>query len=102
MRSRLQREIPIPLPGPAERLQLLEAKLHQDWQLAEDVDLAGYAEVLEGRSGRDINTGIETAAQLAFDDWLEGTLVIGDRQFSSSLWFRGMMSILREIVQWIS
>ncbi|NET40213.1 MAG: ATP-binding protein [Cyanothece sp. SIO1E1] len=81
VRSRLQRQIPIPIPGPEERLQLLKTKLHSEWQLADDVDLATYAEVLTGVTGRDINTGVETAAQLAFDDWVEGALVIRDWHF---------------------
>ncbi len=81
VRSRLQREIFIPLPGFPERLQLLKAKLHDEWALAADVDLTAYAEALTDCTGRDINTGVETAAQLAFDDWVEGRLVICDRHF---------------------
>ncbi len=79
VRSRLQREIAIPLPEVAEIMQLLRAKIHPDWILDRDVDLYAYAQVLVGRSGRDIATGVETAAQLAFDEWTEGSLLVSDR-----------------------
>ncbi len=81
VRSRLQREITIPLPGIPEILQLLRAKIHPDWILAEDVDLNAYARSSLGRSGRDLAAGVETAAQLAFEDWTEGCLRICDRHF---------------------
>ena len=88
MRSRLQREIFIPLPGFEERLQLVKAKLHDEWQLANDVNLVAYAEALANCTGRDINTGIETVAQLAFDEWIDGPLVICDRHFRKAFSFR--------------
>ena len=81
VRSRLQREIAVLLPEAPERLKLLKAKIHSDWQLADDVDLEAYANDLVGKSGRDIATAIETAAQLAFDQWTDGALVISDRHF---------------------
>jgi CHAT domain-containing protein/SpoVK/Ycf46/Vps4 family AAA+-type ATPase len=81
VRSRLHKQIAIPLPLPEARLKLLEAKIHPDWQLAHDVNLKTYAEQLAGQSGRDIAIGIDTAAQLAFDDWTAGPLVLGDRHF---------------------
>lgn len=80
-RSRLQREIAIPLPETNERLSILQAKIHPDWHLDADLDLEFYAELLEGYSGRDLTTGVETAAQLAFDEWEAGALVVGDRHF---------------------
>ncbi|MDJ0743504.1 MAG: AAA family ATPase [Xenococcaceae cyanobacterium MO_167.B27] len=81
VRSRLQREILIPLPGAKEILQLLQVKIHPDWVLDKDVDLNVYAQALVGLSGRDIATAIETSAQLAFDDWTDGLLIIKDRHF---------------------
>ncbi|MEM7594756.1 MAG: AAA family ATPase, partial [Cyanobacteria bacterium P01_A01_bin.83] len=81
VRSRLQKKIAIPLPGIAEIKQMLERKIHPDWILADDVDLSAYTTLLIGRSGRDIATGVETAAQLAFDEWTEGNLVLCDRHF---------------------
>ncbi|MEL6437818.1 MAG: AAA family ATPase [Cyanobacteria bacterium J06621_8] len=81
VRSRLQKKIAIPLPGIAEIEQMLSRKIHPDWVLAEDVDLNVYASYLIGRSGRDVAAGVETAAQLAFDDWTEGKLVLCDRHF---------------------
>ena len=80
-RSRLQREIAIPLPETDERLAILQAKIHPDWQLDTDVDLKLYAESLIGYSGRDLTTGVETAAQLAFDEWEAGALIVRDRHF---------------------
>ncbi|MEM7758448.1 MAG: AAA family ATPase [Cyanobacteria bacterium P01_A01_bin.40] len=81
VRSRLQKKIAIPLPGVAEIEQMLVRKIHPDWILAEDVNLSAYISSLIGRSGRDIATGVETAAQLAFDEWIEGNLVLCDRHF---------------------
>lgn len=81
VRSRLQREISIPLPAAPQRQAILAAKLHPDWQLAEDVNLSAYAELLEGSSGRDLTTGVETAAQLAFEAWESGALVLRDCHF---------------------
>ena len=81
VRSRLQKKIAIALPAIVEIQQMLERKIHPDWVLAEDVDLQAYASYLIGRSGRDIATGVETAAQLAFDEWTEGALVLRDRHF---------------------
>ena len=81
VRSRLQKKIAIPLPGIEEIQQMLNRKIHPDWVLAKDVDLQAYANSLIGRSGRDIATGVETAAQLAFDEWTEGALVLCDRHF---------------------
>ena len=49
--------------------------------LDEDTDLDAYAQVLVRRSGRDIVTGVETAAQLAFDEWTEGSLQVSDRDY---------------------
>ena len=88
--SRLQREIAIPLPGVAEILQLLRTKIHQDWVLDGDIDLPAYAQALVGCSGRDIATGVETVAQLAFDEWTEGSLVVCDRHFRQAF---GLSSI---------
>ncbi|MGK7937709.1 MAG: AAA family ATPase [Xenococcaceae cyanobacterium] len=84
VRSRLQREILIPLPGAAEILQLLRVKIHPDWVLDKDVNLNAYARALVGWSGRNIASGIETAAQLAFDDWTDGLLTIKDRHFQQA------------------
>lgn len=81
VRSRLQKKIAIPLPGKAEIAEMLQRKIHPDWILAEDVDLSAYVNSLSGRSGRDIATGVETAAQLAFDEWTEGSLMLCDRHF---------------------
>ena len=81
VRSRLQKKIPIPLPGTAEIEQIFKRKIHPNWILAEDVDISAYLKFLIGRSGRDIATGIETAAQLAFDDWTEGALVLNNSHF---------------------
>ena len=64
-----------------EILQILRVKIHQDWVLDEDVDLPAYAQVLVGRYSRDIATGVETSAQLAFEEWTEGSLLVGDRHF---------------------
>ncbi len=80
-RSRLQREIAISLPEADQRHAILQAKIHPDWHLQEDVDLRAYAEALAGYSGRDLTTGVETAAQLAFDEWETGPLVVRDRHF---------------------
>ncbi|MEM8673770.1 MAG: hypothetical protein AAGF83_07840 [Cyanobacteria bacterium P01_G01_bin.67] len=71
----------VPLPGIAETQQMLDHTIHPDWVLAGNVNLQAYASYLIGRSGRDIATGVETAAQLAFDEWTEGPLVIHDRHF---------------------
>ncbi len=67
-----------------EILQILRVKIHSDWVLDEDVDLHTYAQVLVGRSDRDITTGVETAAQLAFEEWTEGSLLVGDRYFQQA------------------
>ena len=84
VRSRLQKKIAIPLPGTAEIEQILERKIHPNWILAEDVDLSAYVKFLIGRSGRDIATGVETSAQLAFDDWKEGALVLNNSHFQQA------------------
>ena len=84
VRSRLQKKITIPLPGTVEIEQILKRKIHPNWILAEDVDLAAYISFLIGRSGRDIATGIETAAQLAFDDWTEGALILSNSHFQQA------------------
>lgn len=78
VRSRLQKKIAISLPGITEVEQILQRNIHPNWILAEDVDLFAYAQFLIGRSGRDIATGIENAAQLAFDDWTGGALVLSN------------------------
>ncbi len=52
--------------------------------LDEDVDLHTYDQVLVGRSGRDIATRVETAGQLAFDEWTEGSLAVSDRDYLCS------------------
>ncbi|MEM6613549.1 MAG: ATP-binding protein, partial [Cyanobacteria bacterium P01_C01_bin.72] len=85
VRSRLQKKIAIPLPGVAEIEEMLKRQIHPDWVLAEDVNLAAYVNSLVGRSGRDIATGVETAAQLAFDEWTEGALVLCGRHFCQGL-----------------
>ncbi|MEM7758447.1 MAG: hypothetical protein AAF298_10030 [Cyanobacteria bacterium P01_A01_bin.40] len=46
-----------------------------------NVNLQAYTSYLIGRLGRDIATGVETAAQLTFDEWTGGALVIHDRHF---------------------
>ena len=81
VRSRLQKKIAIPLPGIPEIQQMLDHAIHPDWILGEDVNLQAYASYLIGRSGRDIATGVETAAQLAFDEWTSGNLLLCDRHF---------------------
>ncbi|MEM1369500.1 MAG: AAA family ATPase, partial [Cyanobacteria bacterium P01_H01_bin.15] len=85
VRSRLHPEIFIPLPAYPQRLQILKSKIHPDWQVANDVDLPTYAQLLENRSGRSLSLGIEKAAQLAFDDWTDGALTLCDHHFRKGL-----------------
>ena len=44
-----------------EILQILRVKIHSDCVLDGDVDLDAHAQVLVGRSGCDIATGVETS-----------------------------------------
>lgn len=93
VRSRLNREISMPLPEADARLQLLQASIHSEWQLADDVDLLAYANFLEGKSGRDINAGVQKVAELAFDDycddWKEGQPIkVCDRHFRQAFQIR--------------
>ncbi|XP_058145569.1 katanin p60 ATPase-containing subunit A1 [Dasypus novemcinctus] len=71
LRRRLEKRIYIPLPSAKGREELLRISL-RELELADDVDLAGIAENMEGYSGADITNVCRDASLMAMRRRIEG------------------------------